>query len=100
MLVVPVHKNNKNGFAVARIHYSLDARKNTPEWIAMAKRGMTDRAWNREYEMDYTIFAGKTFFPEFKEYNIADNHYQDRETLYRAWDYGFHQPAALRTHSN
>jgi hypothetical protein len=100
MLIVPVHKNAKNGFTVARVHYSLDPLKNTPAWVAMAKQGMTERAWNREYELDYTIFAGKTFFPEFKEYNIADCIYQERETLYRSFDYGFHRPACLITKLN
>lgn len=93
-------KRNDNGFAVATVHYSHDPEKNTDEWIAEAKKGMSERAWNREYEVDYTIFAGKPFFPEFNEYNVKESEYQERETLYRGWDFGFHRPACLITKLN
>lgn len=90
-------KKNKNGFTVATVHYSMDPEKNNPEWISAAKRGLSERAWNREYEIDYTIFAGKPFFPEFNDYNIRETHYFPRQTIYRGWDYGFHRPACLIT---
>lgn len=100
--MLPVRHNPKNGFTVVRCHYSIDPEKNTPEWIAIAKKGMTERGWSREYEIDYTFFAGKPFFPEFKEYNIAPKQigYAPGETLYRGWDFGFHRPCVVITRIN
>lgn len=93
------HVNPKNGFTVARVHYTCDDEKNTPEWIQKAKQGMTDRGWLREYEIDYSTYAGKPFYPEFKEYNIAKQpiEYKQGETLYRGWDFGFHRPCCVIT---
>ena len=100
MGVVPVRRNPKNKFTVATCHYSLDPEKNTPEWIALAKEGMTERGWNREYEIDYTSFAGKPVFDNFKQYNIFESKYKPGEILYRGWDYGYHHPAVIITKLN
>ncbi|HHT9145261.1 MAG TPA: hypothetical protein ACFYD4_06200 [Candidatus Wunengus sp. YC61] len=99
-MIISVIRNPKNRFVVARCHYSLDPEKNTPAWIAEAKRGMPEAGWNREYEIDYSYFAGKPFFPEFKEWNIGEISYSSREVLYRGWDYGFHRPCCLVTSLN
>jgi hypothetical protein len=99
-MILPVVHNKSNNFTVVRVHYSSDPEKNTPEWVAMAKQGMPELGWNREYELDYTVFEGKPFFPEFKEYNIGQFEYYPRETLYRGWDYGFHRPCCLVTRIN
>mgnify|MGYP001614591960 CR=1 FL=1 len=102
-MILPVVRNQKNKFTVVRVHYSADPDKNTPEWIAMAKPGMSENAWRREYEIDYTLFAGKPFYqPEFKAHNIAlaEIPYKPMETLYRGWDFGFHHPALLITKIN
>lgn len=99
--MTPVRKNPKNDFAVVRVHYSLDPTKDEV-WKEQARRGMTERAWNREYEIDYTYFAGKPFFPEFSEYNILPQvvPYLQGETLYRGWDFGFHRPCVVITKLN
>lgn len=101
-MILPVVKNPKNKFTVVTVHYSADPNKNTPEWIAEAKAGLSERGWNREYEIDYSTYAGKPFFPEFKNYNIASENieYQPNETLYRGWDFGFHRPMCLVTKLN
>jgi len=102
MGVLPYKKNPNNKFAVVRVHYSIDPEKNNPEWIARAKEGMPENGWKREYEIDYSSFAGKPFYPEFKEYNIAPQEieYVQREILYRGWDYGFHRPCCVITKIN
>lgn len=88
--------NPKNKFCVVRLHYSCDPEKNTPEWIEMAKRGMSPRSWNREYEIDYDTFEGQPVFDTFRE----DLHIQSFEydpswgrALMRGWDFGYHRPA-------
>lgn len=101
-MILPVTKNPSNKFTVVRCHYSADPDKATLEWYDKARSGMTERGWNREYEIDYTSFAGKSFFPEFKDFNVAKETipFQRGETLYRGWDYGFHRPCALITKLN
>lgn len=99
-MIVPVIHNPKNNFTVATIHFSLDPEKNTPEWIAESQKGLIGAdgkptpGWYREYDINYEYFAGKVFYPEFRQYNIAKEPipYKERETLYRGWDYGFHRP--------
>ena len=61
-MIVPIIRNQNNKFTVARVHYSLDKEKNTPEWITEAKRGMPEQGFKREYEIDYSYYAGKPFF--------------------------------------
>lgn len=88
--------NPKNKFCVLRLHYSADPEKNTPEWKEIAHRGLTDRQWNREYEIDYDTFSGKPVFPEFREdLHIGTFTYEPMptKTLYRGWDFGYHRPA-------
>ena len=101
-MVIPVRRNKKNLFTIARIHYSLDPDKYTKEWLNEAKRGMPEMGFKREYEIDYSFYAGKQFFTEFREYNIAKESidYRPREILYRGWDYGFHRPCCVITMLN
>lgn len=88
--------NAKNKFCVLRLHYSADPDKSTPEWIEQAKRGISEKSWNREYEIDYDTFEGKPVFPEFREdLHIGTFTYEPMptKTLYRGWDFGYHRPA-------
>src|SRR3990172_4297406 len=101
-MIIPITRNPNNKFTVARLHYSLDPDKNTPEWLAEAKRGMPENGFRREYEIDYSYYAGKPFFPEFSEFNIAKEpiEYRERETIYRGWDFGFHRPCCILSKLN
>jgi len=88
--------NPKNKFCVLRLHYSVDPDKNNKEWIENAKRGISDRSWNREYEIDYDTFEGKPVFEMFKEdLHIANFDFEPMPTkfVYRGWDFGYHRPA-------
>lgn len=100
-MLLPVIRNTKNKFTVARVHYSVDPDKDQ-KWVDIVKPGMTERAWNREYEIDYSSYAGKPFYTEFNEFNISKEtiEYKDKEVLYRGWDFGFHRPAVLITKLN
>lgn len=101
-MIVPVRRNPNNGFSVATVHFTMDPNKNNEKWIAEAKKGLSEQAWNREYEIDYSSYGGKKFFPEFEEFNIAKHkiEYKRGETLYRGWDYGFHRPCCIITRLN
>lgn len=88
--------NQKNKFCVLRLHYTADPEKNKPEWIENAKRGISERSWNREYEIDYDTFEGKPVFEGFKEdLHIGHFEYEPMPTkyVYRGWDFGYHRPA-------
>jgi hypothetical protein len=99
MSLLPVVHNQKNNFTVVTLHYSADPDKNTKTWVTEAKKGMPERGWLREYEIDYSVYEGKPFY-EFNHYNIQANKYEPKETLYRGWDYGYHRPACLITKLN
>jgi len=88
--------NPINKFCVVRLHYSSDPEKNTPEWKEQAHRGVSDRSWNREYEIDYDTFEGKPVFEGFREdLHVGSFSYEPlpTKTLYRGWDFGYHRPA-------
>lgn len=101
MKILPYKKNPGNKFAVVRVHYSADPSKDE-EWKAKAMEGMPEKGWLREYEIDYSSYAGKIYFPEFSELNIAKENitYKPPETLYRGWDYGWHRPCCVITRQN
>lgn len=88
--------NHNNKFCVLRLHYSSDPEKNTPEWKEQAQRGVSERSWNREYEIDYDTFEGQAVFEDFRE----DRHIKAFDydpsigiRVLRGWDFGFHRPA-------
>ena len=57
------------GWTVWRVHYTADPDKdpvrNGKEWYAQARKGMKERDWRKEYEIDYRALGGKLMFPEF-----------------------------------
>ena len=60
------------GWTVIRVHYTADADKDpsTPAgsaWYALARKGMRDRDWRKEYEIDYRALSGQLVFPEMDE---------------------------------
>jgi len=60
------------GWTVHRVHYSADADKDpaTPrgrEWYAQARKGMRDRDFRKEFEIDYGALGGQLVFPGFDE---------------------------------
>ena len=94
MRVIPVQKNPKNNFAVARLHYSADPVKADPRWAVETKKGMPEAGWQREYEIDYSLYAGKPVFQEFKyELNVRPLIVPPRSILYVGYDFGYHRPA-------
>lgn len=94
---IPVIWNKKNSFCVARVHYTADPDKNTPEWLQEAKKGTDDRGWAREYEITYDVFDGKPVFGSFGDKHIQTFEYNQEkvEYVYRGWDFGFHHPAVV-----
>ena len=66
--LIATRLNEKNGFTVARIHYSVDREKSTAEWITKEKKGMSEERWAREMEIDWSAAGGKLVFPFFHQF--------------------------------
>lgn len=81
---------------MARVHYSADPAKTSPEWIAAARAGMPERGWQREYEVSFDTPEGEAVFPEFRpqtmvrEFGVLPD-----ARLLRGWDFGHVCPAVI-----
>lgn len=88
--------NPRNGFTVFRLHYTADPRKNDPTWKDLARRGIPERDWRREYEIDWTSPEGEPVIPEYDaqvhERALTPN---PALRLLRFWDPGFVSPAVV-----
>lgn len=87
------------GIHILRIHYTADPDKRDPVWIAEQKRGTTAAAWAREMEIDFHVFPGKPWFPEFDyERHVAKQQLKPIQgrPIIRGWDYGL-TPATVFT---
>lgn len=79
------------GVHVLRLHYTCDPDKATPEWKAEQKKGMTQAAWEREYEINFHVFPGKPWYPEFRyDFHVGKESLQPIKgrPIIRGWDYG------------
>lgn len=58
-------RHNKNGFVAVKMHYTSDPDKASEEWYEKTRRGYTEAAWNREYEMDFGALGGELVFGDY-----------------------------------
>lgn len=95
-----------NGSHVLRVHYSADPdkagscqedcfsciKKSTcQEWKAINSEGMTKAAWDQEYEINYRVYRGKPWYPEFRyDFHVAKEPIISIEgrAMLLGWDYG------------
>ena len=88
--------NPRNGFAVFRLHYTADPRKQDSSWKALAKRGIPERDWRREYEIDWAAPDGEAVIPEYDPQIHERSLTPDpKARLLRFWDPGFVSPAVV-----
>jgi hypothetical protein len=100
-MIIQTTWNPKNKFCVARVHYSCDPEKSTPEWKAKAREGLSDRGWNREYEITYDVYAGLPVYSDFKRgVHVKAFDVPANATLYRGWDFGYNHPAMVVVYIN
>lgn len=95
-------KKNRNGFIVARLHYSADPTKATPEWFAKTRQGYSEASWRKEYEIDFEVLSGKLVYPDYNPHvhHISKNQLnpirmQKEGGLYRILDHGLVSPTAV-----
>ena len=90
-VITGVHEYKRNGVYIARIHYTADPSKRSPEWKANEKKGTTTEGWEREYEINWTVSAEPKYYPEFN-YNlhVAQDQLRpiDGRPLVLGFDYG------------
>lgn len=58
-------KNPYNGFNVVRLHYTADPEKATKEWFEKTRKGYSEAAWRKEYEIDFEVLSGTLVYPEY-----------------------------------
>lgn len=89
------HRNTRNGFYVLWCHYSADPKKRSQEWKLEQSQGIPQNDWNREYEIDFSSFAGKPVF--LHDYDDArmwkSCEVSPKFPIIRSWDFGYHHPA-------
>jgi hypothetical protein len=76
---------------VVQIHYTADPDKRSAEWKEKAHEGMTKAMWDKEMEIDFSVYLEKPWYPEFrKQFHVATGPltpFPGRPIL-RLWDYG------------
>lgn len=97
-------RRNRNGFAVATIHYSSDPEKDEA-WVARERQGMPDWSWRKEMEMDPSAAAGKLVFPELVKWAphiyvplskvVKGGVIPDWWPRYAGFDWGRRNPSAI-----
>lgn len=85
-------RDTESGIHVLRLHYTADPHKQTKEWLKEAQQGLSDRAWRKEYEIDWTVASG---LPVYADDFVRSWHVNSKEILanpkqkiYRGWDMG------------
>lgn len=68
MLGLGVKKNAYNGFNIVRLHYTADPNKATKEWFDKTRKGYSEAAWRKEYEIDFEVLSGTLVYPEYDPY--------------------------------
>ncbi len=79
------------GVHVLRVHYTADPEKCSEEWKNEQKKGMTQAAWEQEYEINFHVPKGKAYYPEFRlDFHVAQTPLSPIEgrPIFRGWDFG------------
>jgi len=90
------------GWRVLVVHYTADPNKCPGRpvgdaWIAKAKKAQgSDRDWQREMEINYTISSDQPFFPNFnRSVHVRPLLFDPKIPLLRGWDFGQAHPACV-----
>ncbi len=96
--------NDRNGFTVARLHFTADPRKRSEDWITASKRGMSPAQWQQEFDINYAAHQGERAFPEIinkrdqivsREGPYIDNIFPQDLHMWGGFDYGAKNPSAF-----
>lgn len=88
--------NPGNGFFCVKLHYTADPEKQTDDWKRKAHAGMSERSWQQEMEIDFTVYADcKPVYMDFNQAHIRSLSCRKDISLHRGWDLGAHYPACV-----
>lgn len=83
---------------MVRLHYTANPTKRNPEWKMVARRGLSSRDWEREYEINWHIASGLPIYAaDFShEWNVSKRSLEALPGLaiVRGWDFGL-SPACV-----
>lgn len=103
-----IWRNERNGFTVARLHFTADSRKRSPEWIAASQQGLSKAKWEQEFDINYTSQQGEKAFPEIlakrelivhKEGPYLDNQWPSSLVMWGGFDYGARNPSSFHVYT-
>lgn len=103
-----IWQNPRNGFVVARLHFTADARKRSDEWIAASRRGMSNAKWRQEFNIEYDAQQGEKAFPEIvsrrqdivhREGPYVDGLFPAGLPMWAGFDYGAKNPSSFHVYT-
>ena len=96
----------KDGFAVARLHYTADPEKSTSEWLQATKEGypggLTGAAWRKEMEIDFTAYSGQLLCYQFIQrhrHKIVKERNFEICNRYGSFDWGRNNPSSFHIYA-
>jgi hypothetical protein len=101
-------QNDKNGFAVATLHFTADPRKRGETWIAESKKGLKAAKWEQEFNISYDAMLGEKVFPELMERRqdiivrsgpYLDNDWPKDLPMWGGFDYGQKNPSSFHVYT-
>lgn len=103
-----IHRNERNGFVVCRLHFTADPRKRSEEWRAASKRGMSRAKWEQEFDINYDAQLGEKAFPEIREKReqivlregpYLDGKWPQHLQMWGGFDYGTKNPSSFHVYT-
>ena len=97
----------KDGFQVARLHYTADPERTTEEWLKETEKGYpggkAGAAWRKEMEIDFTAYSGQLLcydlLTRYKHKIVQDRYVKGYEYKYGSLDWGRNNPASFNVYT-
>src|SRR3990167_341215 len=99
----------KDGFTVARLHYSADLMKvlpngePVPELIDGYIGGRSGPAWRKEMEIDFTAYSGQLLcyhiLNKYRDKIVVDCYVKESDYKYGSLDWGRNNPASFHVYA-
>jgi len=101
--------DTKDGFKVAKLHYSADPSKvqengePVPELVEGYIGGKSGAAWRKEMEIDFTAYSGQTLcyqiIQDFRSKIVVDRYVKETDYKYGSLDWGRNNPASFTVYA-
>lgn len=82
-------------FYLIEIHYSENPFKGF-KWQKEARKGMREKDWQQEYELNFLATNENTIFSDFNyQLHVKPQEFNPNSPLLVGWDFGFNRPAVI-----